>query len=115
MENHSIDALSVRAGRTKERGKSIGGISKSRGRSKSLGDPLKMGCWKCGKPGHFKRNYRSKSIERGKGPEDTSSIEKKSSTEEGRDVYLASTSTQSESDVWLIDLGASFHMNPHRK
>ena len=43
MENHSIDTLSVRSGRTKESGKSIGGRSKSRGRSKSPGDPLKLG------------------------------------------------------------------------
>jgi hypothetical protein len=34
--------------------------------------------------------------------------------EEGGDVYLASTSTHSNHDVWLIDLGASFHMTPHR-
>ena len=115
MESHSTDALSVRSGHIKERGKSIGGRSKYRGRSKSPGDPLKTGCWKCGKPGHFKRNCRSKSIERGKGPEDTSSIEKKPSSEEGGDVYLASTSTQLEHDFWLIDSGASFHMTPHRE
>ena len=47
MENHSVDALSVRPVRTKERGKSTGGRSKSRGRSKSLGDPLKKLCYKC--------------------------------------------------------------------
>ena len=35
MENHSTDALSVRLGHTKERGKYIGGRSKSRGRSRS--------------------------------------------------------------------------------
>ena len=49
----------------------------------------------------------SKSVERGKGSEDTSSIEKNPSTE-GGDVYLYSTSTQSESDVWLIDSGSFF-------
>ena len=108
MESHNIDALSVRSGHTKERGKSIGGRSKSRGRSKSPGDPLKKLCWKCGKPGHFKKNCRSKSVERGKGLEDNSSTEKKSSTEEGGDVYLDSTSTQSEHDFRLIDSGASF-------
>ena len=67
MESHSTDALSVRSGHTKERGKSTGGRSKFRGRSKSPGDPLKKLCWKCSKPGHFKRNCRSKSVERGKG------------------------------------------------
>ena len=30
-------------------------------------------------------------------------------------MYLASTSTQSECDFWLIDYGASFHMTPHRE
>ena len=29
-------------------------------------------------------------------------------------MYLASTSTQLESDVWLIDSAASFHMTSHR-
>ena len=58
MENHSTDALSVRLGRTKERGKSKGGRSKSRGRSKSPEDYLKKLCWKCGKPDHFKKNYK---------------------------------------------------------
>ena len=43
------------------------------------------------------------------------STKKKSSTEEGGDVYLASTSTQLERDFWLIDSGASFHMTPHRE
>ncbi|WP_156294609.1 C2HC-type zinc finger protein, partial [Serratia oryzae] len=115
MESQSTDALSVRSHCTKERGRNIGGRSKSRGRSKSPGDPLKRVCWKCGKPGHFKRNCKSKNVERGQGPEDTSFTKKKSSTGEGGDVYLAYTSTQSERDFWLIDFGASFHMTPHRE
>ena len=93
MENHSTDALLVRLGHTKERGKSIGGRSKSRGRSKSPGDPLNKLCWKCSKLGHFKKNCRSKCVERGKGLEDTSSTEKKFSTKVGGRVYLASTGT----------------------
>jgi hypothetical protein len=39
----------------------------------------------------------------------------KTSMEEGGDVYLASTSTHVDHDVWLIDLGASFHMTPHKE
>jgi hypothetical protein len=39
----------------------------------------------------------------------------KTSTEEGGDVYLASTSTHADHDVWLIDSGASYHMTPHRE
>ena len=60
-------------------------------------------------PGHFKKKCRSKSVERGKGLEDTSS------TEEGGDVYLASIGTQLEHDFWLIDSGVYFHMTPHRE
>ena len=33
-------------------------MRKSRGRSKSPGDSLKKLCWKCGKPGHFKKNCK---------------------------------------------------------
>lgn len=29
-------------------------------------------------------------------------------------MYLASTSTQSRQDSWLINSGASFHMTPHK-
>ena len=85
------------------------------GRSKSPGDCLKKLCWKCCKPSHFKKNCKSKTVEKGKGSQDTSSIKKKSSTEEGGYVYFASAMTHSESDFWLIDSGASFHMTPHRE
>jgi hypothetical protein len=30
-------------------------------------------------------------------------------------VHLASTSTQSDQDFWLIDSGGSYHMTPHRE
>ena len=43
------------------------------------------------------------------------STEKKSCIEEGGDVYLASTGTQSKSDFWLIDSNAFFHMTTHRE
>ena len=33
----------------------------------------------------------------------------------GGDVYLASTRTQSDQDIWLIESGASYHMTPHRE
>ena len=53
-----------------------------------------------------------KNVERGKGSEDTSSIENKSSTKEVGDVYLDSIGTQSERDFWLIDSCASFYDSP---
>ena len=68
-----------------------------------------------GKARHYKKDYRSKNVEKEKGYEDTPSTEAKNSSEEGGYVYLASTGNPSEHDTWLIDSGASCHMTPHRE
>jgi hypothetical protein len=73
MEGHSIDALFTRGcSQERNRSKSSSGRSKSRGRSKSLRKFVKV-CWRCGKEGHYKKQSRSKSVEREKGSEDASS------------------------------------------
>jgi hypothetical protein len=115
MDSHSTDALFVR-GHTQDKipGKPLWGISKSIGRSKSPRKYLRK-CWKCGKTRHYKKDCKSKKVEKPKGYDSTSSTEAKTSTEEGGDVYLASTGTHADRDVWLIDSGASYHMNPHRE
>jgi hypothetical protein len=115
MDGHSTDALFVR-GCTQERnhGKPSGRRSKSTGRSKSPGKSLRK-CWKCGKTRHYKKDCKSKKVEKPKVYDSTSFTEVKTSTEEGGDVYLASTSTHADRDVWLIDSGVSYHMNPHRE
>jgi hypothetical protein len=69
----------------------------------------------CGKTRHYKKDCKSKKVNKPKGYDITSSIEAKTSTEEGCDVYLASTGTHADRDVWLIELGASYHMTPHRE
>jgi hypothetical protein len=56
---------------------------------------------------------RSKSRGRSKSP-GCSFHRRESSSEEGGDVYLAS-STHANHDVWLINSGDSFHMTPHRE
>ena len=49
-------------------------------------------CWKCGKEGHYKKDSRSKAPEKGKGSDDAPSTEEKTTSDEGGDVYLASSS-----------------------
>jgi len=48
--------------------------------------------WKCGKEGHYKRDCKSKAPDKGKGSDDSPSVEVKTTSDEGRDVYLASSS-----------------------
>eukprot|EP00253_Pinus_taeda_P025685 PITA_25685 len=99
----------------RNKNKSSSGRSKSRGRSKSQGKPVKVVWWKCGKEGHFKRDYKSKAPNKGKVSNDSPSVEVKLTSDEGGDVYLASSSTHVDHEAWLIDSSASFHFSPHRE
>eukprot|EP00253_Pinus_taeda_P030234 PITA_30234 len=116
MERQNGDALSLQ-GWSKNRNKnnSSSGRYKSRGRSKSLGKPLKVVFWKCEKEGHYKRVCKSKAPDKGKGFDYAPSVEVKNTSDEGGDVYLASSSTHVDHEAWLIDSGASFHFTPHRE
>eukprot|EP00253_Pinus_taeda_P028658 PITA_28658 len=79
------------------------------------GKPVKVVCQKCGKEWHYKRDCKSKAPDKGKGSDDTPSAEVKTTSDEGGDVSLASSSTHVDHEAWLIDLGASFHFTPHRE
>ena len=73
-------------------------------------------CWKCGKEGHYKKDYRSKAPKKGKGFDDAPFVETKTTSDEGGDVYLDSSSnTHVDHESWLIESGASFHFTPHRE
>eukprot|EP00253_Pinus_taeda_P028130 PITA_28130 len=114
---NSWDSLVIAIGRSDNRNKnkSSSGRSNSRGRSKSPGKPIKVVCWKCTKEGNYKRDRKSKAPKKGKGSDDVPSIEGKTTSDEGGDVYLASPSTHVDHEAWLIDLGASFHFTPYRE
>ena len=72
-------------------------------------------CWKFGKEGHYKRDCKSKALDKGKGSDDAPFVEAKTTSDEGGDVYLASLSRHVDHEAWLIDSGASFHFTPHRE
>ena len=70
-------------------------------------------CWKCKKEGHYKRDSKSKSLDKGKGFDDAPSAEAKTTSDEGGEVYFASfSSTHVDHEAWLIESGASFHFTP---
>ena len=50
-----------------------------------------------------------------KGSKGSPSIEENNSKKEGGDVYLDSSSTHADHEAWLVDLGAYFHMTPHKE
>ena len=87
------------------------GRYKLKGRSKSLEKGIRK-CLKCGKDGHYKKDCRSKNVEKAKVYEDTPSTEAKNSSEEGGDVYLASMGNHSECDIWLIYSSFPCHITP---
>jgi len=116
MECQNGDALFVQ-GQTQNRDKNklSSGRYKSRGRSKSLGKPIKVVCWKCRKEGHYKRECKCKAPDKGKGSDDAPSAKEKTTSGKGWDVYLDSSSTHVDHEARLIDSGASFHFTPHRE
>jgi len=94
MESQNGDALFGRGqSLNRNKNKSSSGRSKCRGKSKSPGKPTKVVCWKWGKEGHFRRDCKSKAPNEGKGSGDAPSEEVKTTSDEGGDVYLASSST----------------------
>ena len=86
MEGQNRDALFVRGiSQNKNKNKVSSGRYKSIGRSKSPRKFVNV-CWKCGKEGHYKNDYKSKAPEKGKGSDDAPSAEVKTTSNEGGDV-----------------------------
>eukprot|EP00253_Pinus_taeda_P009614 PITA_09614 len=72
-------------------------------------------CWKCKKEGHYKKDYKSKALDKVKGFDDAPSTEAKTTSDEHGYVYLTSSSAHVDHEAWLVDSGASFHFTPHRE
>jgi hypothetical protein len=109
MDSQSTNTLFVR-GCSLDRNKNKSSSVRSKSPKKLL-----YKCWKCGKVGNFKKDCRSKSVERGEGYDDVPSTEGETSLEEGGDVYLASSCTHAYHDECLIHSSVSFHMTPHKE
>eukprot|EP00253_Pinus_taeda_P036102 PITA_36102 len=67
------------------------------------------------KEGHYKKDCKSKSLDKGKGSDDAPFAEEKTTSNEGGDVYLAYSSMHVDHEAWLIKSSASFHFTPHRE
>ena len=58
----------------------------------------------------------SKSPKKGRGYDDAPFVEERTTSDEGGDVHLASSSNKNvDHESWLIESGASFHFTPHRE
>jgi hypothetical protein len=86
----------------RDKGKFSGRNSKSKGRSKSLVQSTRI-CWKFGKVGHYKKDCMSRAMETSTRSYEKQSTERNMTTDKGGDVYLASTSTQSDQGVCFIN------------
>ena len=97
-------------GRQNERGRSPGNHEKSKkGRSKSrLGN---IECWKCGKRGHMKKDYRAQK-KKGDMQQETTQVANVAGDVLQDSLILALDNT---SDYWVVYLGYSCHATPHRK
>eukprot|EP00253_Pinus_taeda_P022332 PITA_22332 len=71
--------------------------------------------WTARMEGHFRRDCKSKAPDKRKASDNAPSAEAKTTSDEGGDVYLASSSTHVDHEAWLIDSGASFHFTPLRE
>jgi hypothetical protein len=62
-------------------------------------------CWRCGKEGHYKKQCRSKSVERGKGSDDAPSTRRKTSgLKEGMCTWLLQAHMQIMRHGWLTQV-----------
>ena len=107
-DSSSGDALTMvsteRRGRSHHRGNNNYNQRRSKSPNRSRSRGRNGECWFCSKPGHTKRNCRAYK----KAQENVRNIEANTAYEKDDNALILSTS-DTKSDSWVIDSGASFH------